>query len=147
MQKCRKISRMACLRISPPWEIKHGNILSQQGNWWWLQWRKRTLFIIHLYCPDCGKIAVETSVSRHNGGPVDDPLKPLNTLVLWCIRGFKGGPLSDNCTPDRCSYSSMAKYSCYWIGAQTSEELKECITLSVILILQLKCIVLKKNKI
>ena len=46
------------------------------------------------------------------------PLKPFDTKVLWCLRGFweavnrvpmmsSNARLSDSCTPDRCSFSSM----------------------------------------
>ena len=30
----------------------------------------------------------KTSFSRHNGGPIKDPLKILGTIVLWCTTGF-----------------------------------------------------------
>ena len=30
-----------------------------------------------------------TGASRHNGGKLRAPLKPLNTLVLWCTEGLQ----------------------------------------------------------
>ena len=43
----------------------------------------------------------ETCVSRHNGGPIKGPLKPLNTIVLWCSKGFQDGPQFNPHDPDR----------------------------------------------
>ena len=31
-----------------------------------------------------------THTSRHNGCPTEDPLKPLETIVMWYFRGFRG---------------------------------------------------------
>ena len=36
---------------------------------------------------------LETDVSLHNGIQFRAPLKSLNTIVLWCARSFRGGPL------------------------------------------------------
>ena len=34
----------------------------------------------------------ETDFSRHDGGPIKDPLKPPNMIVCSDARGFQGGP-------------------------------------------------------
>ena len=35
----------------------------------------------------------DTGVSRHNGGQIEDRLKPVNTILLWCTGGFRGPQL------------------------------------------------------
>ena len=32
----------------------------------------------------------EASLSRHNGGPIKNPFKPPNTILLWCTGGIRG---------------------------------------------------------
>ena len=60
----------------------------------------------------------ETGVSRHHGKARSSaPLKALNTTVLWCFERFQGevwalmtpkdASLSDSCTSNRCSFSSL----------------------------------------
>ena len=57
----------------------------------------------------------ETSVSRHNGGPIKGPLQPFNTIALWCTGGFRealnwttmmprNASLSVSYTSDRCLF-------------------------------------------
>ena len=58
----------------------------------------------------------QPNVSRHNGAPIEDPLKPLNTIVLWCTKGMnevlnnspmmpRDAILSDRYTSDRWCFS------------------------------------------
>ena len=37
-------------------------------------------------------IALEAHASRHNRGPIEGLLKPLGTIVSWCLMGFSEGP-------------------------------------------------------
>ena len=63
--------------------------------WVWLtRFRKYFLLLWRLrsHQPDWkSQIAVrKTSVSRHDGGPIRGPLKPVKTIVLWWSKGFYG---------------------------------------------------------
>ena len=66
-------------------------------------------------------IVWETNFSRHNGGSIKGSLKPLNTIVLWCIGGFSGAlnfspmmprdySLSYSYPSERCCFSSVLIY-------------------------------------
>ena len=64
--------------------------------------------------PDWEKIlsaVLEAGVSRHNGGLIDG--EPLNAIVLWWCKGFKGLGAGVSCrgapvsTPDRCCFSGV----------------------------------------
>jgi len=76
----------------------------------------------HIYQSRMEKITQavwEASVSWHNEGPIEGPLKHLNTIVLWWSEGFQEGPeLSSHVAErrqslgqlyvwSRCSFSSL----------------------------------------
>ena len=69
----------------------------------------------------------QPNVSRHNGAPIEDPLKPLNTIVLWCTKGMnevlnnspmmpRDASLSDRYTSDRWCFSSLSRDTLVVIG-------------------------------
>ena len=51
----------------------------------------------------------DESVSHPNGSPIKNPLQLFNTIVLWCLRDFRGPfnyvCLWENATLDSCSFS------------------------------------------
>jgi len=64
--------------------------------------------IIYLGCPQ------EVRASQHNGVPIKSPLKPIDTIVLWYVRGPQLAPmmqrdasLSDSCLPVHCNFSIL----------------------------------------
>ena len=64
-----------------------------------------------------GKIYLDCPRGWRLSTQLRSPLKPLDTIVLWCWKGFweslnraikmlRHASFSDSCTPDRCSFSS-----------------------------------------
>ena len=54
----------------------------------------------------------ETWVSRHYGGPIENPLKTLNTIQLECSMGFQGAP---NLSKRRRSLGQMVYTFLVWL--------------------------------
>ena len=54
--------------------------------------------------------------SLHNGDPIMGPLKPLNTIVLWCSEGFQDGWNSIGPRDASLSTSYTCNQCCFYIG-------------------------------